>query len=164
MTEHLHTDPDNRPSDDGLEPHQVWAWLNDEPRPRPTPDTKPEDWYTDGPGHWEVRGTGMVLTAEMRANIDEHRKRILEAMRHHPVVFGSHMSDPDNCLDLPHRGPAGPNEDIAQCPRCLSPTFSMRPQGETWGNHADDCSLPVDHQGFCEGGGSGHPPAAHIRG
>jgi hypothetical protein len=63
-----------------------------------------------------------------------------------------------------HRGPEGPNEDLAQCPLCWSMTFSRRPDGETFGNHADDCSLPSEHLSFCVGGGSGHPPAPKARG
>src|SRR6185312_3902521 len=47
------------------------------------------------------------------------------------------------CPDGPHRGPEGPNEDIGQCGKCGSPTFRMRPPGETFGTHADDCSLPI---------------------
>jgi len=40
----------------------------------------------------------------------------------------------------------------------------MRPAGETIGLHSDDCSLPERHGGYCTGGGTGHPPAEHIRG
>jgi hypothetical protein len=68
------------------------------------------------------------------------------------------------CPDGPHRGPEGPNEDIGQCGKCGSGTFRMRPPGETFGTHADDCSLPIDHQSFCAPGGSGHPKAERIRG
>lgn len=63
-----------------------------------------------------------------------------------------------------HRGPQGPNEDMAQCGYCGVPTYSKRPPGETYGNHLDDCSLPIDHESYCEPGGSGHPPAERIRG
>jgi len=63
-----------------------------------------------------------------------------------------------------HRGPEGPNEDLAQCPLCWSVTFSRRPDGETFGNHTDECSLPSEHLSFCVSGGSGHPPASKARG
>jgi hypothetical protein len=69
-----------------------------------------------------------------------------------------------SCPDGPHRGPQGPNEDFGQCPTCGSITWAKRPAGETFGWHADDCSLPVDHESFCESGGDGHPAAPVIRG
>lgn len=69
-----------------------------------------------------------------------------------------------SCPEGPHRGPQGPNEDIAVCQTCGSPTYEMRTAGETFGWHADDCSLPVRHESYCEGGGAGHPPAPVIRG
>lgn len=68
------------------------------------------------------------------------------------------------CPRWPHRGPEGPNEDLAQCGWCLGPDHSMRPANETYGLHLDDCSLPLDHEGSCVGGGQGHPPAEVIRG
>lgn len=64
----------------------------------------------------------------------------------------------------PHRIPQGPNEDIAQCPVCWSPTFAMRPENEQFGLHADDCSLPRRHEGYCVGGGKGHPVPEIVRG
>lgn len=72
--------------------------------------------------------------------------------------------DPDNCPDAPHRGPEGPNEDVAQCGRCGSLTFAMRPPNETFGNHLLDCSLPRNHPSYCQPGGQGHSPAEVIRG
>lgn len=63
-----------------------------------------------------------------------------------------------------HRGPEGPNEDIAQCAGCGTVSFSMRPAGETFGWHDDDCSLPIDHPSYCQPGGNGHEPAPTIRG
>ncbi len=69
-----------------------------------------------------------------------------------------------DCPDGPHRMPSGPNEDIAQCPRCWGLTYSLRPDGETYGDHLADCSLPRRHEGECEPGGKGHPRAAAIRG
>lgn len=62
-----------------------------------------------------------------------------------------------------HRLPAGPCEDIAQCPVCLMPTFALRPPGQTFGFHARDCSLPAVHERDCAGGGTGHPPG-QVRG
>ena len=75
-----------------------------------------------------------------------------------------HRTDPDDCPLGPHRGPQGPNEDIAQCGVCGMPSYSRRPAGETFGTHAPDCSLLADHFGYCEPGGSGHPRAPVVRG
>lgn len=72
--------------------------------------------------------------------------------------------NPADCPKAPHRGPQGPNEDIAQCPLCGSPTWTLRPWGETYGHHREDCSLPIWHEGLCEPGGHGHPPAPVVRG
>lgn len=68
------------------------------------------------------------------------------------------------CPDGPHRGPEGPNEDLSQCLRCLSPSWSMRPEGEEFGRHLVDCSLPRRHESVCKPGGSGHPDAEVSRG
>lgn len=78
--------------------------------------------------------------------------------------FASHIGDPQGCPEGPHRGPEGPNEDLVQCPRCWSISWALRPEGETFGHHLPDCSLPLRHEGYCVGGGSGHPPAAKVRG
>ena len=64
----------------------------------------------------------------------------------------------------PHRGPEGPNEDVAQCFKCHSMTYTMRPWGETFGPHRPDCSLPIWHESYCQGGGDGHPEAPNQRG
>jgi hypothetical protein len=64
----------------------------------------------------------------------------------------------------PHRWPEGPNEDMGSCPLCWSGTWELRPEGETYGHHLPDCSLPRRHERNCVGGGAGHPPAAKIRG
>ncbi|AMS02708.1 hypothetical protein BJD55_gp058 [Gordonia phage Yvonnetastic] len=69
-----------------------------------------------------------------------------------------------NCPKGPHRGPQGPNEDVSVCDVCWMMSYSMRPEGETFGWHIADCSLPVDHESYCVGGGDGHPPARKIRG
>lgn len=63
-----------------------------------------------------------------------------------------------------HRGPQGPNEDIAFCYATGLRAYSMRPENEQIGLHADDCSLPRRHNGYCVGGGHGHPPTAVVRG
>lgn len=73
-------------------------------------------------------------------------------------------TDPAKCKRGPHRGPQGPNEDLAQCPFCASPSYSMRPVGETFGDHLPDCSLPYWHESYCVGGGSGHPASRVVRG
>lgn len=74
------------------------------------------------------------------------------------------LVSPDDCPEGPHRGPQGPNEDLAQCPRCWSPSFASRPHGEEYGGHLPDCSLPRDHASYCVGGGSGHPAPDVVRG
>jgi hypothetical protein len=78
--------------------------------------------------------------------------------------FAQFSSNPKECPNGPHRGPQGPNEDLSQCGLCLMPSYSMRPRGETFGNHLPDCSLPIDHESFCVGGGDGHPEAEVVRG
>lgn len=70
----------------------------------------------------------------------------------------------NRCKSGPHRLPEGPNEDVGQCPDCWCPIGVMRPEGETFGDHLADCSLPIRHPGYCEPGGSGHPRAEHVRG
>lgn len=70
----------------------------------------------------------------------------------------------DECPRGPHRGPQGPNEDIAQCSVCWFPTWAMRPENEQIGLHVDDCSLPRRHEGYCVGGGEGHAPTEVVRG
>lgn len=72
--------------------------------------------------------------------------------------------DPENCPRGPHRVPQGPNEDLAQCPECWGISYAMRPSSETFGHHMADCSLPIDHESYCVGGGQGHPDAPTIRG
>lgn len=68
------------------------------------------------------------------------------------------------CPRGPHRGPGGPNEDLAQCRTCRSPTYALRPEGETYGYHSPDCSLPARHESYCQPGGDGHADAPLIRG
>lgn len=76
-----------------------------------------------------------------------------------------HRELPPQCDDI-HRHPEGPNEDIAICPKCWSPTYTLRPEGETFGWHSPDCSLPMRHESYCKPGGNGHPlPDGHtVRG
>lgn len=71
---------------------------------------------------------------------------------------------PWDCPDGPHRGPEGPNEDLGQCAKCWSLSHVLRPEGETFGHHLSDCSLPIRHGGECIGGGTGHPAAPKVRG
>jgi hypothetical protein len=63
-------------------------------------------------------------------------------------------------------GPAGPNEDLGQCHKCWMPVGVLRPDGESFGWHRDDCSLPMRHRGYCQPGGAGHvrPEGWKIRG
>jgi len=68
------------------------------------------------------------------------------------------------CASGPHRGPAGPNEDLDQCGFCWSVSYVLRPEGETYGLHLPDCSLSERHEGHCAPGGSGHPRATTIAG
>lgn len=58
----------------------------------------------------------------------------------------------------PHPSLDGPCMDLGQCASCLSPIGVMRPAGETFGFHAEDCSLPERHEGHCADGGIGHRP------
>lgn len=69
-----------------------------------------------------------------------------------------------DCPKGPHRGPQGPNEDLAQCGACWSPSYAMRPETETFGNHLLDCSLSLRHESYCAQGGAGHPRAKVVRG
>ena len=68
------------------------------------------------------------------------------------------------CPYGPHRRPQGPNEDVDQCQHCWSVSYVLRPDGETYGEHLPDCSLPRRHESYCQPGGEGHPRAATIRG
>ena len=70
----------------------------------------------------------------------------------------------DDCPYAPHRGPEGPNEDLAQCWECGSISYARRPQGEEFIGHIKDCSLPQDHLSYCKPGGKGHPPPFKRRG
>lgn len=76
----------------------------------------------------------------------------------------THCARPLLCPAAPHRGPEGPNEDLDLCRHCMSPSHRLRPEGETYGHHLPDCSLPLRHPSYCRPGGAGHPPAALIRG
>jgi hypothetical protein len=94
----------------------------------------------------------------MRKLLDEAKARV------GAVTFGEFMMHPEDCPDGPHRGPEGPNEDIAACWRCGMPSWVMRPDGEEFGGHIADCSLPRRHEGYCVGGGKGHPTPKVMRG
>jgi hypothetical protein len=79
------------------------------------------------------------------------------------VFRAGYPSTRENC-PRPHRYPQGPNEDVGPCPGCGGNSWELRPEGETYGYHARDCSLPIRHEGNCVGGGSGHPAVVKIRG
>jgi hypothetical protein len=71
----------------------------------------------------------------------------------------------DECPDRDdHRVPEGPNEDMSVCRWCRAFTYELRPDGETYGDHLEDCSLERRHKGRCVGGGQGHVSAPVIRG
>ena len=76
--------------------------------------------------------------------------------------------NPVNPLDCTEDHPpiAGPNMDMGQCGQCWMPVGVMRPEGETFGWHVDDCALPLRHPGLCAHGGEGHaiPEGVRIRG
>src|SRR4051812_20630762 len=107
------------------------------------------------------------LDAESGDGGAERRRRLAEfqeALSKVPVNddFMKYWGKP---CDLDHLFPSGPNEDIGQC-RCGAPIGVLRPEGETYGWHIADCSLPLRHRGYCVGGGSGHeiPTTEKIRG
>jgi hypothetical protein len=105
---------------------------------------------------------------------EEYEKELAELRR----VFGDSIPINDitpeiltliikgsDCHDHVHRDPQGPNEDTGGwCVKANRPMFAIRPAGETFGHHIEDCSLPIDHLSYCVGGGTGHPPAKLIRG
>lgn len=79
--------------------------------------------------------------------------------------WGGNPWTPQHACPLgPHRGPEGPCEDLAQCPQCGAPTWSMRPPGEVYGGHAPDCAAPERHEGHCPPGGEGHGEPVLVRG
>lgn len=80
------------------------------------------------------------------------------------LPFGDFLGRREECPDGPHRGPEGPNEDLSQCPRCLMPSWGWRPEGEEFGGHIEDCSLPRRHESYCVPGGAGHPDPTVRRG
>lgn len=85
-----------------------------------------------------------------------------------PIINAQHrlseLAPLGPCPSGPHREPQGPNEDVSVCPDCWELTYVLRPAGETYGDHASDCSLPIRHEGHCQPGGAGHPSAPVIRG
>lgn len=112
---------------------------------------------------------GLVDSAELAARIcRDHNLTLLFGIPQDDADEGTppsfHPVPQAECPDAPHRPPQGPNEDVAQCGRCWGLSHAMRPDGETYGHHLPDCRLPRRHESYCEPGGSGHPPAAVIRG
>lgn len=71
-----------------------------------------------------------------------------------------------DCPKVDHPRVAGPNMDIGQCHFCGMPEGVMRPMGESFGWHLDDCSLDFAHPDVCEPGGEGHvmPRGWKLRG
>lgn len=71
----------------------------------------------------------------------------------------------NTCKDHLHGFPQGPNEDMGGfCMKSGQGIRTMRPDGETFGDHLPDCLLSIKHPGYCEGGGKGHTSARTIRG
>lgn len=80
-------------------------------------------------------------------------------------LFDWYEYAPEDCPE-DHLDVAGPNMDVGMCSRCGWPCGVRRPYGESFGWHADDCSLPLTHLGHCGHGGKGHaiPEGWVIRG
>jgi hypothetical protein len=55
----------NREPSTILPPGQVWAWMWDEPAPPPSLHGEEFLQDTRTRGHWEVRGTGVIIDPEM---------------------------------------------------------------------------------------------------
>lgn len=72
------------------------------------------------------------------------------------VNCGRKRRDWGGCNSPDHDREFGPCTDLGQC-RCGMPVAALRPDGETYGFHADDCASPERHYGPCEPGGTGHP-------
>lgn len=79
------------------------------------------------------------------------------------ATFWPWPSEPEDCARLGHGRRHGPCTDVGQCGGCGSPVPAMRPAGETYGFHADDCASEERHYGPCEPGGDGHP-VGQVRG
>lgn len=82
-----------------------------------------------------------------------------------PDVVDRFSISPSDCTQS-HPELAGPNMDIGQCADCWMPVGVMRPDGESFGWHIADCSLPMRHPGYCTPGGNGHeiPARWKLRG
>ena len=100
-----------------------------------------------------------LLTPQARARaqaiLDEWEANPLQGPQPEPV-------SPDDCTSPSHDRKFGPCTDVGQC-RCGMPVAALRPNGETYGFHADDCASPERHYGPCSPGGDGHP-VGKIRG
>lgn len=109
------------------------------------------------------------MNAETRAFLDARmtpeRRAMIDAWLSEPLPEIPDPINPSECTE-DHPDLAGPNMDIGQCARCWMPMGAMRPDGESYGWHLDDCSLPMRHAGYCEPGGSGHvmPDGWKLRG
>lgn len=101
-----------------------------------------------------------VLTAALRvlrAQIEAEREREALAFMRDPSV------SPTTCKYGPHRGPQGPNEDLAQCFRCGAVSHRMRAWGDTFGAHSIDCGLPIWHGDYCSRANVPHVTSALVR-
>jgi hypothetical protein len=98
-------------------------------------------------------------TTELRVQ----RAKVQSTWRDAALVALEHVKAKP-CPNEPHRDPQGPNEDLSACPACGALTYELRPEGETYGDHLPDCSLPQRHESHCQPGGAGHPTAPVICG
>lgn len=87
--------------------------------------------------------------ARAQAILDDWRENPVQGPDPEPV-------SPDDCTSPAHGREFGPCTDVGQC-RCGMPVAALRPRGETYGFHADDCASEERHYGSCEPGGTGHP-------
>lgn len=100
-----------------------------------------------------------------RGTVRDVGGRLLSVEAYWDTWWIGHPVPREECPDRDkHRVPEGPNEDWGMCRLCHAHTFEMRPEGETYGDHLPDCSLPRRHESYRVGGGAGHPRAPKIRG
>ena len=117
------------------------------------------NWRIDKPvPHGWTRST-CYSTIEKRATADD----IATPLPADCDVLCGYPFTPETC-HLQHRWPEGSNEDVGPCRGCGELSWELRPDGEPYGDHLPDCSLPRRHERGCEPGGAGHPRAAKIRG
>src|SRR5690606_16989245 len=82
------------------------------------------------------------MNAETRAFLAAHmtpeRRARIDAWFAEPLEDIADPIDPRDC-DEDHPELAGPNMDLGQCGKCWMPMGVMRPEGESFGWHLDDC-------------------------